>query len=136
MSAPLPSLDGRSAGSIQVAEQPGLLAAIWNEIRPHRAAMHRALSVVRCDVRIADPGTGRVRIDGECACRDFVVDMITAGQRFVDERGHRLHNPAGAVRTHIRTRAAGDWIRRRRVDMGAQARTDRIRSSARARAAQ
>lgn len=59
--------------------------------------------------------------------------MLVEVDRLLVAHAGELHNPPGAVRTHVRTRAVGDWIRRRRIEMGAQARVDRIRSAARAR---
>lgn len=119
-----------------VTDEPDVLAAIWYGTHRDRAAIHRAHAVRWCDTRMVVGGSGGPglrRVDGDCPCRDFLVDMIVAGQRFVDACSGGLRNPAGAVRAHIRTRAAGDWIRRRRLDRGAQARTDRLRNGARAR---
>ncbi|MGH3931000.1 MAG: hypothetical protein ACRDTF_13605 [Pseudonocardiaceae bacterium] len=115
-----------------------MLAAIWHEVHVYRAAIHRARSPVRCDLRVSasdrrQGGTGTIQLDGDCACRDFLVDMIAEGRRLLAERGNELRNPLGAVRMHVRKRAAGDWIRRRRTEMGAQARVDRIRTGDRAR---
>jgi hypothetical protein len=121
---------------------PAVLKAIWHEAHAYRAAIHRSLATVHCDLRISildsipDHGQdwpGTIRLDGECACRDFLVDMIVEGHRLLAERAGQLRNPLGAVRIHVRTRAAGDWVRRRRTEMGAQARIDRIRPGARAR---
>lgn len=121
--------------------------ALWWEVQPARRALHRLAGVARCDVVLvlgplrlgpgaADPGPITVRLDvrGECPCRDYLVDMLVESDRFLRRSTGPRTNPAGAVRHHLRTRAAGDWTRRRRVAMGAQARTDRIRSSVRARA--
>lgn len=115
-----------------------MLAAIWHEAHAYRAAIHRSLSIVRCDLRVSAPGrsqdgTGTIWLDGDCACRDFLVDMVVECHRLLAERAGELRNPLGAVRVHMRIRAAPDWIRRRRTEMGAQARADRIRKGARAR---
>jgi hypothetical protein len=158
---------------IEASDLPAVLAAIWHEAHAHRAAIHRALSIDRCDLRLSAPGvsapglsapglsapglsapglsapglsapglsapglgqggTGLLRLDGDCACRDFLVDMIVECHQLLAERSDELHNPPGAVRTHMRLRAAPDWIRRRRTQMGAQSRSDRIRTGARAR---
>jgi hypothetical protein len=68
---------------------------------------------------------------GECPCRDYLIDLIVEADQFLTDTGDGLMNPPGAIRTHLRMRAAGDWTRRRRTEMGAQARTDRIRNSVR-----
>jgi hypothetical protein len=78
-------------------------------------------------------GTGAIRLDGECACRDFLVDMIVECHRLLAGRSGELHNPIGAARVHLRLRAAPDWNRERRTAMGAQARSDRVRTGSRAR---
>lgn len=137
-SARLLATDGRSQQAAGVSDLPAVLAAIWHEAHAYRAAIHRSLSTVRCDLHVSAPdsgqdGTGTIRLDGDCACRDFLVDMIVEGHQLLVERADQLRNPLGAVRVHVRTRAAGDWIRRRRTEMGAQARVDRIRTAARAR---
>jgi len=112
-----------------------VVTAIMIETHPHRAKLHILTGTDRCDLRlgVSRPDEGTVRIDGDCACRDFLVDMFVEAYLLLVGNAGRLHNPPGAVRTHLRTRATGDWIRRRRVEMGAQARCDRIRHSARAR---
>lgn len=132
----LPTTDGQPKPPVGAADLPAVLTAIWHELHAYRAAIHRALRTVRCDLRVGAPGQDQdatIRFDGDCACRDFLVDMIAEGHQFLAERAGQLRNPLGAVRMHVRMRAAGDWIRRRRTDMGAQARVDRIRGSARAR---
>jgi hypothetical protein len=124
-----------------------VVTALWWEVQPVRRALHRLAGVTRCDVVVVlgplrlgpgavGPGPPTVRLDvrGECPCRDYLVDMLVESDRFLHRGPAPRTNPAGAVRHHVRTRAAGDWTRRRRVAMGAQARTDRIRSSVRARA--
>lgn len=119
---------------------------MWWETYPARIAIHRLVGVARCDlelmcgtqrlgsgVALSDGSGGRLRIEGECPCRDFLVDMLVESDQFLARNESMLTNPPGAVRSHIRMRAAGDWTRRRRTTMGAQARIDRIRNSARAR---
>lgn len=110
--------------------------AVIAEIRTHRAVLHRSTGPARCDLQLPAAGLvgGAVRIDGDCPCRDFLVDMLVEAYLLLARKAGQLRNPPGAVRTHLRTRATGDWIRRRRIEMGAQARCDRIRHSARARA--
>lgn len=137
-SARLLTTDGRSQQAAVVSDLPAMLAVIWHEAHAYRAAIHRSLSTVRCDLRISSPGSGQdgagaIRLDGDCACRDFLVDMIVECHRLLAERSGELRNPLGAVRVHMRMRAGPDWIRRRRTEMGAQSRTDRIRTGARAR---
>jgi hypothetical protein len=68
---------------------------------------------------------------GECPCRDYLIDLLVEADQFLVDAGDGLMNPPGAIRTHLRMRATGDWTRRRRTEMGAQARTDRIRNSVR-----
>lgn len=131
-------IDGQPRHEVSAADVRAVLAPIWHETHAYRAAIHRSLSTDRCDLRVhsADlrqDGTGPIFLGGDCPCRDFLVDMITEGHRLLAERSGELGNPPGAVRVHVRTRAAGDWIRRRRTEMGAQARVDRIRTGARAR---
>ena len=121
--------------------------AVWWESAPMRAVLHRVGRDSICDVRVlADgrdiagvrpepndrPMTPRLHISGECACAHYLMDMLAEADRFLAAYGRTLRNPPGAVRQHLRTRAA-DWTRRRRTEMGAQARTDRIRSTVRAR---
>lgn len=77
---------------------------------------------------------GTLQFGGDCVCLELVVDALVEGDRFLERRGAELANASGAVRVHVRTRALADWTRHRRVRMGAQARTDRLRTSARARA--
>ncbi len=130
--------DGRSRPAVCVSDLPAVLAAIWHEAHAYRAAIHRSQSTVRCDLRVSAPGcgqngTGTIWLGGDCACRDFLVDMVVECQRLLAQRAGELRNPLGAVRVHMRIRAAPDWIRRRRTEMGAQARVDRIRKGARAR---
>ncbi|WP_156753394.1 hypothetical protein [Actinokineospora pegani] len=115
-----------------------VIIAIWHETYACRAAIHRALLTSRCDLRVTKSASGPVgaqviRIDGECACRDFLIDMVVECHQLLSRRSGELHNPIGAARVHVRLRAAPDWIRQRRTAMGAQARADRIRTGARAR---
>ncbi|GAA2815902.1 hypothetical protein [Crossiella cryophila] len=122
--------DGPAQREPACVDVAAVLAAIWHEALPHRAAIHRALAITRCDLRLRSPGFG---LDGDCACRDFLVDMLVECDQVLTERATELRNPLGAARVHMRLRAAPDWIRRRRTAMGAQARVDRIRLGARAR---
>jgi hypothetical protein len=112
---------------------PTLLTAIRYEAHANSTAIHRAHPTVRCDLRISAPGNSVIRFDGDCACRDFLVDMVTECHRHLAERPGEFRNPVGAIRIHMRLRAIPDWIRQRRTAMGAQARVDRIRTGCRAR---
>lgn len=130
----------RVAAKVTTVDLRAVLTAIWHETHPHRAAIHRSLPHRRCDLQFRIGGThldgiSTVHLDGDCACRDFLVDMIAEGCRVLADRGAgELRNPPGAARAHVRIRAAGDWFRHRRTEMGAQARIDRIRAGARGRA--
>lgn len=125
-----------------------VVGAVWWESRAMRSLLHRAWRVRACDTRIfvggdelrtgrtarpAPPAITPLLVSGECVCRDYLVDLLVEADQFLAGSGDGLVNPPGAVRAHLRMRGAGDWTRRRRTEMGAQARTDRIRSSARAR---
>ncbi|MCA1670836.1 MAG: hypothetical protein LC799_01070, partial [Actinobacteria bacterium] len=103
--------------------------AVIAETHQHRAALHRCTGPDYCDLHVsaAGPGGGATRIDGDCLCRDFLVDMLVEAHVLLTRHSGQLRNPPGAVRTHLRKRATHDWIRRRRLGMGAQARCDRIR---------
>lgn len=92
-----------------------------------RRWIHRLCRVSTCDLQV---GLGeRLVVAGGCLCRDFLVDMLVEADRFLAAQPTaRLCNPPGAVRIHVRMKA-GDWTRRRRVEAGAQARTDRLRTS-------
>lgn len=140
------SSDGRGLDALLVEELQAVLQAVWWEAYGMRAAIHRLTGVRRCDTAIISgslhlgPGTAfrvdgepRLHISGVCPCRDYTTDLLTEADRFLASAGGALRNVPGAVRRHIRTRGAGDWTRRRRTAMGAQARTDRIRDCARAR---
>lgn len=139
--------DGRGLDDLPSPAAEDVVQALWWEIQPARRALHRLTGVARCDVVLvlgplrlgpgpvgAGPRTARLDVRGECPCRDYLVDMLVESDRFLHRGPVARTNPAGAVRHHLRTRAAGDWTRRRRVELGAQVRTDRIRGSARARA--
>lgn len=106
-----------------------MLSAIWHEARPYRAAIHHSTCIDHCDLRI---DLARCRFDGDCVCRDFLLDMAVECVRYLAEREETLRNPVGAARVHLRTRAP-DWFRHRRRETGAQCRSDRIRGSGRAR---
>jgi hypothetical protein len=105
-----------------------VVEAIWFESARPRDAIHRLNRVRACDLllRIGDRS---VLLAGECQCRDFLTDMIVEADRFLLRRpAAALRNPPGAVRIHVRRRTE-EWRRRRRVERGAQARTDRLRGS-------
>lgn len=104
-----------------------VLAAIWHEAHAYRAAIHRSTCTARCDLRV---DLTQFQLDGDCACRDFLIDMVVECHWYLAQRAGELDNPMGAARTHMRKRAP-DWNRRRRSEMGAQCRTDRIRTSQR-----
>ncbi|QIZ33686.1 hypothetical protein [Saccharopolyspora sp. ASAGF58] len=135
MTTVLPGLRPTGDRSQQSVGVPELLDVIWHETRANRAAIHRALPDTRCDLRISASDRNRkligtVLIDGDCVCRDFLVDMLVECHRYLADRAGELGNPLGAARVHVRKKAVHDWIRRRRTDVGAQARVDRIRKSA------
>lgn len=112
-----------------------ILPVIMAETRTLRAALHRAAAPARCDLHlhVAEEAAEPIRISGDCVCRDLLVDMLVEAHRHLESRSTPITNPPGAIRTHLKTRATGDWIRNRRLAMGAQARCDRIRGGARAR---
>lgn len=136
----------RGLGVLSPGELLDIIRAIWHELAGTRSALHGVRRAGPCDLRCvvagvdlagparpADPTAARLRISGGCECRDLLVDAIVEADRFLLAHP-RLINPPGAVRVHVRTRTAADYTRNRRVQMGAQARTDRIRTSARGRA--
>lgn len=122
----------------------------WWESAAARAGIHRTTRSI-CDTRLlADgvdvpagrmPGTAvsvgggaaRIVLTGECACRDLVSFLLVEADAFLVAHDGSLYNPPGAVRAHLRKRLP-DWGRARRTEMGAQARTDRLRDSVRGRA--
>jgi hypothetical protein len=101
--------------------------AVRFEVGATRDAIHRLRRIGVCDLRVGvGPGT-RLRVSGDCLCRDFLMDMLTEADSFLAGRPVGiLRNPPGAVRVHVRKRV-GEWTRRRRAEIGAQARTDRLR---------
>jgi hypothetical protein len=138
--------DGRGLSGLSEESLTGVVKALWWEAYAMREAIHRLVGLARCDVLLVagslrlGPGSVRSRVpavrlhvEGECPCRDYLVDLLVESDLYLARVGAALSNPPGAVRRHIRTRVAGDWIRRRRTAMGAQARVDRIRCSVRAR---
>ncbi|MEV0083584.1 hypothetical protein [Saccharopolyspora sp. NPDC050642] len=134
MTTVLPDLRPGGGRSQQAVGMPELLEVIWHETRASRAAIHRARPDTRCDLRISASAPdreliGTILLDGDCACRDLLVDMLVECDRHLSDRAGRLGNPLGAARVHVRKRAVHDWIRRRRTEVGAQARVDRIRTS-------
>ncbi|HEX5495688.1 MAG TPA: hypothetical protein VFX70_14045 [Mycobacteriales bacterium] len=134
-------------------------AAVW-EIQDLRQATHRARwGTVRCDTVLVvagrtvlprtrgpereprgqrgqrgqrRPGGDELRLTGQCPCRDLVADTLLLMHQYLTGCGQTLHDPPAAVRIHIRRRKH-DLIRERRHTLGAQVRTDRVHSSARAR---
>lgn len=127
-----------------------VVRAIWWESASIRSCLHRVCRVRACDLRVVaggvEIGAGRasgfaprpraftrLSVSGECPCRDYLLDLVAEADRFLVAHGDGLVNLPGAVREHLRKRGFGDWTRRRRTEMGAQARTDRIRGSVRAR---
>jgi hypothetical protein len=138
--------DGRGLLALPEGVLDAVLRAVWWETHQPRLGLHRSAGVRRCDLLLVSgslrlgPGRGHgepvspcLYVSGECICRDHLVDLLVEVDVFLTRSAGTLRNPAGAVRRHIRTRAAGDWTRSRRLAMGAQARSDRIRGGARAR---
>lgn len=107
-------------------ESPGVAQAVWWGCRKYREGLHRQERVRRCDAVLV-PAHPTPMVHGTCVCRDFVVDMLVVAERFLAGMPG-LANPAGAARAHVSRYAAKDWIRSRRLEQGAQARTDRVRS--------
>lgn len=107
-----------------------VINAVWFETDATRGAIHRLCRLTTCDLHVLAVASGeRLVVSGECLCRDFLVDMLVEADGFLCARSVEvLRNPPGAVRVHVRKRS-GEWTRRRRVDVGAQARTDRLRDS-------
>ena len=121
-----------------------VLRVVWFEAQPLRRDLHRMLRVRCCDTSLAcgDVVLGAAApaarprtffVGGSCPCRDYLVDLVVEAHRFLTAHAALLRNPAGAVRIHLRTRGAADWIRGARVARGAQARPDRLRHGAIAR---
>lgn len=138
----VPSTDGRPGSGLAALpdEVLGAVAsALWWESEAFRNTLHGRARTRHCDtslvagaIRLGNASTpdtvaGGFAVGGACICRDYLVDVLVEADRFL-AAGPR-HNPPGAVRTHLRKRVTGDWIRRQRVERGAQARTDRIRGS-------
>lgn len=139
---PRSATDGRPRGALDDMTdrtRSEVLHAIWWETRELRSQLHGLHRVQRCDtalawreVRLGRPlpttvADGPAVLLGACPCRDLLADLLVEADRFLAAR--RSDNPAGAVRAHLRIRAIKDWIRDGRVARGAQARTDRIRTS-------
>ncbi len=108
-----------------VAVTPEVVEALWLETRAFREALHRQDWSGRCDARLVPAGDSVV-VGGGCVCRDYLVDVLVDVGLHLD--GRTVRSPAAAARVHLRTKAKGEWIRRRRLTRGAQARTDRIRA--------
>lgn len=134
----------RGLPSLAAESLHDVLLAVWWEASRMRAAIHRLVGGHRCDVVLvagtlrlgagpAGANGARLSVDGDCTCRDYLVDLLVESDRFLVRTHGTLTNPPGAVRQHIRLRANADWGRGRRLAMGAQARADRIRAGVRAR---
>jgi hypothetical protein len=126
-----PGTDADPTAATGAPDDPDVISVIWHETAAVRAAIHRGTQA-GCDVVLA-VGPGALDLRGHCPCRDFLVDIIAAGVAYLRAHAGSLRNPSGAVRVYVRTRAVGDWIRHRRLEKGALARTDRLRRGARAR---
>lgn len=74
----------------------------------------------------------RFFVGGECPCRQMLVDVLLAAHQFLVARGTAIRHPEGAARRHIGSRQH-DYPRQQRAARGAQVRTDRLLTSARAR---
>jgi|GEM_PF-3408813 len=139
----LETIDGQGLSGLARPLLHEVVRAVWWESQQQRSAVHRLTGRRRCDTAVrydelqlgapSAPAVG-LCITGDCLCRDLVVDLLAEADAFLARAAGRLRNTPGAVRSHVRTRELGDWTRRRRVATGAQARSDRIRASARARA--
>src|SRR5690349_2433129 len=99
-----------------------VLRVVWFEAQLLRRDLHRMLRVRCCDTSLAcgDVVLGAAApaarpraffVGGTCPCRDYVVDLVIEAHRFLTVHAAHLRNPAGAVRIHLRTRGAADWIR-------------------------
>jgi hypothetical protein len=78
--------------------------------------------------RLADQ---RFYVGGSCPCLQMLVDVLLTAHRFLMDRGAAIRHPEGAARRHVGSRQH-DYPRQRRGEMGAQVRTDRLPTSARA----
>lgn len=91
-----------------------------------RDRIHLLRRVGSCD-RTVRVGGGQLVVNGECLCGAMLVEMLVEADGFLRAQPPgTLHNPPGAVRAHVRRRLP-DWTRRRRVEMGAHARPERLR---------
>lgn len=140
------STDGRGLDTLPITVLEDVVEAVWWEGRAMRAGLHRLRPQESCELavvagtrrfgqtgRSAGPAGPILAVTGQCLCRDHLVDSLVEADRFL--RAHpEVVSPPAAVRRHLRMRGAADWTRRRRTEMGAQARTDRLRRGARARA--
>lgn len=117
----------------RLPELHSLLTVIQFEVHQHRAAIHRAQFTSYCDCQVTTCHNGEIRLDGDCACRDLLADVVVECHFYLVEHARELRNPLGAARAHARKRAVHDWHRRRRTSAGALARTDQVRHGARAR---
>jgi hypothetical protein len=78
------------------------------------------------------PGLSRFFIGGDCPCQPMLLETFMTAHAYLVKAGARLNNPEGAARQHLRSRQH-DYTRLRRAEVGAQVRTDRLVTSARAR---
>lgn len=74
----------------------------------------------------------RFHVSGECPCRQMLIEVLLAAHQYLVCGGRAIRHPEGAARRHVGNRQH-DYHRQRRGEMGAQVRTDRLLTSARAR---
>jgi len=77
------------------------------------------------------PGLPRFFIGGDCPCQPMLLETFMTAHAYLVRAGTRLNHPEGAARQHLRSRQH-DYTRLRRAEVGAQVRTDRLVTSARA----
>jgi len=77
------------------------------------------------------PGLPRFFIGGDCPCQPMLLETFMIAHAYLVKAGTRLNHPEGAARQHLRSRQH-DYTRLRRAEVGAQVRTDRLVTSARA----
>lgn len=123
-----------------------VLTAFWAEMAHDRALLHRQYPWRHCDIELHvagqrfGPGRGSgagtpagFRLGGSCPCRDVVLDAFLIMWLYLAEHGTELHNPAGAIRTHLRLRLV-EVDRAQRKDKGAQTKPATVRGNRYARA--
>ncbi|WP_439657467.1 hypothetical protein ACSHWB_34445 [Lentzea sp. HUAS TT2] len=115
---------------------PEILLAFWYELRGPRDQLHRR-HTGPCDteLRVGGLRLGRAtsiaprgsafHLSGHCPCRDLVADAYVLVVEFLTTHAGSLHNPPGAIRTHLRYRLA-DLARRARGDRGAQVKPETV----------